>query len=98
MRRYRNSKYIYDYLATHPCVICWEARPVCLEFHHRDQTTKTFEPWIYRWRDLSIEKLQVEINKCDVVCSNCHKVLTSKQQNRYSYLNLPEFNAEKSTD
>ena len=90
--RNKKKKYIRDYLNEHPCEVCWETRPVCLEFHHIDQNTKWFEPWMYAWRDMSIKRLQEEINKCQVLCANCHRVETAKQQWRYNFLNLPELN------
>ena len=90
--RLRNRLYIYHYLEAHCCVECGESRPVCLEFHHRDPDSKHFEPWISVGRDVSIKRLITEISKCDVVCANCHRVITSKQQWRYSFLNYPEAN------
>jgi hypothetical protein len=41
-----------------------------LEFHHRDPSQKDFRisgNHAYRW-----EKLQIELDKCELVCSNCH--------------------------
>lgn len=90
--RNKKRKYIRDYLCEHPCEVCWETRPVCLEFHHIDPDGKSFEPWMSAWIDMSIKRLQNEINKCQVLCANCHRVETAKQQKRYSFLNLPEFN------
>lgn len=44
------------------------------EFHHVDPTTK-----LYTWKDLCVksswEFILEEINKCIVVCSNCHRDL-----------------------
>lgn len=43
-----------------------------LEFHHRDSSSKKAKPTyiIRRW---AWEKVKVELDKCDLVCSNCHK-------------------------
>lgn len=89
-KQYRNirRKYIYDYLSEHPCEMCWENRPVCLEFHH--QWNKEIS--LAHAFDWSIERINKEIDKCQVLCSNCHKIITSKERWRYSFLNLPEFN------
>ncbi len=85
-------KYVYDYLASHPCEKCKESRPVCLEFHHMWE--KEFS--LSKSKDYSLKHIQNEISKCQVLCSNCHKIVTAKEQWRYSYLNLPEFNGEPS--
>ena len=40
-----------------------------LEFHHRDPTQKD-PKWIRGW---SLPKLKVELDKCDILCANCHR-------------------------
>jgi len=49
---------------------CGESRPWCLCFHHRDAKAKEFSISLntYRPNDDLIE----ELNKCDVLCHNCH--------------------------
>jgi hypothetical protein len=47
----------------HPAVLC---------FHHRDPENKEFTISDDILRITSIKRLQNEIEKCDVVCANCH--------------------------
>lgn len=55
------------------CNICEESNVFCLEFHHRDKTTKEYLiPDMIRLK-VKPEKLIEEINKCDCLCSNCHR-------------------------
>lgn len=43
-----------------------------LEFHHTDPTQK--DPTIrFGSTRLSFEKLKAEIDKCDLLCANCHR-------------------------
>ena len=42
-----------------------------LEFHHRDPSEKEFD-WA-KMRLVNKEKLKQELDKCDLLCSNCHK-------------------------
>lgn len=69
---------------------CGERRPECLDLHHRDRTTKTPKlskikgsGRLYtggsRWQDLSYAEIVDEIRKCDVRCSNCHRVDTAAE-------------------
>lgn len=54
------------------CKNCNEDRWYCLEFHHRDPNEKegTISSIYWRW---SKERILEEMEKCDVLCSNCHK-------------------------
>ena len=53
------------------CQICGESDPACLDFHHRDPTTK--EGHIGEFRRFGMKRLLAEIAKCDVLCANCHR-------------------------
>jgi len=53
------------------CRICGEKDPACLDFHHRDPTTK--EGHIGEFRRFGAARLPAEIAKCDVLCANCHR-------------------------
>lgn len=44
-----------------------------LEFHHRDPNQKEFS--IAKGKSRSIDKLKLEVDKCDLLCSNCHQEL-----------------------
>jgi len=72
------KEYIYQYLSTHPCVECGEKDPVVLEFHHtRD---KVMDIAAIGGAGYSLESIQAEINKCIVLCGNCHKRLSAKER------------------
>ena len=54
------------------CCCCEEKSTVCLEFHHIDQTKK--EKLVSKLIGSNCrKKLIYELNKCAVVCSNCHR-------------------------
>lgn len=61
-----------------PCTDCGGTFPlVCMDFDHRDPSTKLFT--IAAGLQRSHASLLAEIAKCDVVCSNCHRVRTAVQ-------------------
>jgi hypothetical protein len=77
LRRERTS-YLLDYFATHPCTDCGEGDPVVLEFDHLDADSKAFNIS----QGLSFRNWQSvldEIEKCEVVCANCHRRRTARR-------------------
>lgn len=57
------------------CFECGETHPACLDFHHRDPKEKEFSIAHMRGGSYSLDKIKEEIEKCDVLCSNCHRKL-----------------------
>jgi hypothetical protein len=57
-------------LTQNPCLICKEDRTPCLDFHHLDPKTKKSAVTFCR----SYTSLMNEVNKCVVLCSNCHRL------------------------
>lgn len=61
------------------CINCGYKKNICaLDFHHRDTTTKKFNlahiPGINK-------KVLDEVDKCDLLCSNCHRELHNPDKN-----------------
>lgn len=90
-RNLRSSKltiqqqHIYDYLLTHRCYACGYANPICLDFHHLDPKQKTADISKMVKNGVSINMINIEIKKCIVLCSNCHRLETARIQNNYKY-------------
>lgn len=65
------KEYVYEYLATHPCVDCGNNNVLTLTFDHVRGTKRgTLADMVGRGR--SLETIKEEIGKCEVVCFNCH--------------------------
>lgn len=82
-RRYydRAAFAILWFKAAHPCFDCGEADPIVLEFDHV-RGTKTFTIGESAGRQkTSLRTILTEIQKCDVVCANCHKWRTTNRHN-----------------
>lgn len=61
------------------CMDCGESDPIVLEFDHRDPSTKKYKISDIRRKKIKIEEFIIELDKCDVVCANCHRKRTAKQ-------------------
>jgi hypothetical protein len=55
------------------CKICGENHPAALDFHHKNpkKTDKKVNELVSDGH--TRHRIQVEIDKCEVLCSNCHR-------------------------
>lgn len=81
----RMRNLIWKYLAEHPCTGCGETDPIVLEFNHRDPKTKVHNISDMITHFWSLKSIMEEIEKCDVLCANCHRRLTAQQFGWYGY-------------
>lgn len=57
------------------CIKCDENHPGCLDFHHRDPNVKDDQIADMVANKRTKKAILEEIEKCDVLCSNCHRKL-----------------------
>lgn len=56
------------------CQTCGYCKNIsALEFHHEDPLLKEFQVDIRRFSNTSLKKLKTELDKCILLCSNCHR-------------------------
>lgn len=74
---------IFELLCSSKCAICGEDDPLVLEFDHLfdkrldlSALIRSTAPW---------EKVKRELEKCQILCSNCHKRKTHAEANSYRY-------------
>ena len=84
-RRKRNRQYVFNYLKDNPCEECGESRIAALQFDHLDRNKKEFT--IGRKAHISsLDRIKKEIEKCRVLCANCHAIHTAIQFGWYKDL------------
>lgn len=74
--RERNRKFIADYLCEHPCGRCGFSDIRALDFHHVAEKLSTVSRMATSC--CSLDTLQSEIAKCQVLCANCHRIVTAE--------------------
>ena len=62
-----------------PCMDCGGTFPVCcMDFHHVDEETKNSligrKSFLHVMKKYSVERIDEEIDKCVIVCANCHRI------------------------
>lgn len=78
-RRYRerNRKYVNDLKSSTPCADCGTLYPACvMDFDHLGD--KEAEIADLAKQGGSLTRLREEIAKCEIVCSNCHRLRTHR--------------------
>lgn len=71
-RKKRNVDWISALKASLVCARCGEDHPACIVFHHRDPQQKEFSVAFAVQHEWGIKRIQREIDKCEVLCANCH--------------------------
>lgn len=73
-RRYRAKirQWVEDYKAEIGCAHCPESDPICLDFHHTadDKEETVGRAVTMQWPR---ERILIEMQKCIILCSNCHR-------------------------
>lgn len=72
---------LWNYYLDNPCVDCGETNPIVLEFDHLKNKSFNISEMVRR--RFSWSKIEQEISKCEVRCSNCHKIKTARQLEWY---------------
>jgi len=84
--RKKTRMLVWEYLRQHPCVDCGMADPRVLDFDHvrgvKKHNVSDLKSMHFCW-----ETIQAEIEKCDVRCSNCHRI---KNYNHLSWRTYDE--------
>lgn len=78
--RLENRKYVIEYLKSHPCISCGETDIVVLEFDHTRDKKCNVSKLIAA---STLKLVKEEIEKCQVLCANCHKRKTAKDYKWY---------------
>ena len=56
------------------CEVCgYDKNIAALEFHHINPDEKEFQLDMRHLSNTSLERLQNEVNKCQLLCANCHR-------------------------
>lgn len=79
VRKRRNIELVRSLKNNTPCFDCGVQYPYyVMDFDHREPKEKKaiISKLVQGW---SIQSLQSEINKCDIVCANCHRKRTFDQ-------------------
>jgi hypothetical protein len=78
----RRTRLLWAYLETHPCADCGEADPTVLEFDHVGEKRFGISSGLRRrnWEDVL-----AEIERCEVVCANCHRRRTYRRQGSWRH-------------
>jgi len=77
-RRLAVAAFVFEH-KKRPCADCQQTfDPICMDFDHRPGEVKLFTLAHIHKTILNLDKVRAEIAKCDIVCSNCHRIRTHR--------------------
>lgn len=80
------TKFVLDLKRDSFCADCnfsGKKCPSVLDFDHV-RSVKNFNVSEFKHHTNSFKKVKQEIEKCEIVCANCHRIRTAKRKSRYS--------------
>lgn len=81
-----NQKIIfYNWLQQQQCIDCGNDNFKVLEFDHMQDKSFNISKKI---ASLTFDAIMKEVQKCEVVCANCHRIRTAERDNYYSFLSV----------
>ena len=75
-------EYIQDIKKQLCCADCGERHPATLHFHHLNSEEKKFTIGDAVNRGFSLNRIKKEIEKCIVLCANCHAIRHFNMRNK----------------
>ena len=78
-QNYKNRRYIAFVKSLSECVDCGESNAVVLEFDHVRGVKKSNVSDMAN-QSYSFKTIQEEIDKCEVRCANCHRIVTHERR------------------
>lgn len=81
-RRFKIKKWMIEYKGG-KCIDCGvdNLDISCYDFHHLDPNEKDFNLSSLNSARISLEKVKKELDKCDLLCANCHRTKHSNYKN-----------------
>lgn len=72
-RRIEIREWFLEYKKRLKCLLCPENHTACLDFHHKNSSEKIKNVSYMVARGWSRERIMEEVEKCEVLCANCHR-------------------------
>ena len=82
-RRKEIRDWFVDYRSNLQCSMCKENHPATLDFHHKDSGTKDLTVTHMTYYGYSRDAIKKEIEKCIILCANCHRKLHFNNKKPY---------------
>lgn len=88
--RIRNFNFVLEIKQKSECKSCKNNIAECLDFHHRNREKKISSISSMISRGVKLKTLKTEIEKCDILCVNCHRLIHFKDKAKSGKLKLIE--------
>jgi hypothetical protein len=80
----KSKDWIREYKNKRKCVKCGISDPRVLDFHHKGND-KEFAVSSFEHIGATLDRIKKEVEKCVVICANCHRILHHEERIRHKY-------------
>jgi hypothetical protein len=77
-RKAKIKKWFWEYKSNLSCSLCGESHPATIDFHHTGKKENQVAQMVHG--GYSIIAIKLELEKCEVLCANCHRKLHCAKQ------------------
>lgn len=81
-RKHLIREWFEEYKSFLKCEHCGENHPACFDFHHLDGSEKDDCISVLVGGGYAVKRIKEEIDKCIVLCANCHRKLHYEEKIR----------------
>jgi hypothetical protein len=92
-REIEARNYAWEFKRHNKCVRCGESDPACLVFHHTDPSNKKAS--VHKLYKYGLNSVKKEIDKCIILCANCHMKLHYYEKNDGEGITVSVKNSKK---
>ena len=75
-RKMEIKKWFQKYKKSLKCSKCGENHPATIDFHHTEKKEQNISKMV--GDGYSVERIKKELEKCNVLCANCHRKIHFK--------------------
>ena len=89
--RNKRREWLHELKKTMSCIYCGEDNPLVIDLDHIDPATKVHTPAHMLTGGYAWDRVLEEVNKCQPVCANCHRIKSIVEADKMKGCNIEQY-------